>query len=48
VFQISALAHEGLQPLVLRVYEHVAQYQRPAQEPDPRFARQADDGAGRG
>jgi len=37
VFQISALAREGLQPLVYAAYEHVAQFQRPAPEPDPRF-----------
>ena len=37
VFQISALAREGLQPLVRAAYEHVAQYQRAAPEPDPRF-----------
>jgi GTP-binding protein len=37
VFQISALAREGLQPLVRAVYEHVAQFQQKAPEPDPRF-----------
>jgi len=37
VFQISALAREGLQPLVRAVYEHVAQFQKKAPEPDPRF-----------
>jgi len=37
VFQISALAREGLQPLVRAAYEHVAQYQQKAPEPDPRF-----------
>ena len=37
VFQVSALAREGLQPLVRAAYEHVAQYQREAPEPDPRF-----------
>jgi GTP-binding protein len=37
VFQISALAREGLQPLVERIYEHVATYQREEPLPDPRF-----------
>ena len=37
VFQISALAREGLQPLVRAAYEHVAQFQKKAPEPDPRF-----------
>ncbi|HRH87773.1 MAG TPA: GTPase ObgE [Rubrivivax sp.] len=44
VFQISALAREGLQPLVRAAYEHVAQFQHQAPEPDPRFAvEQADE-----
>ena len=46
VFQISALAREGLQPLVRSAYEHVAQFQRQAAEPDPRFASDAEAGDG--
>jgi GTP-binding protein len=37
VFQISALAREGLQPLLRAAYEHVAQFQCKPPEPDPRF-----------
>jgi len=37
VFQISALAREGLQPLLERIYTHVAEHQREAPPPDPRF-----------
>jgi GTP-binding protein len=37
VFSISALAREGLRPLVRATYEHVAQFQQKAPEPDPRF-----------
>ena len=37
VFQISALAREGLELLVQRVYGHVAQSVRPDPIPDPRF-----------
>jgi GTPase len=37
VFQISALAREGLEPLVQRVYGHVALAVRPEPLPDPRF-----------
>ena len=37
VFQISALAREGLTLLTERVYAHVAQEQREAPPPDPRF-----------
>jgi GTP-binding protein len=37
VFQISALAREGLQPLVERIYTHVSAHQREAPLPDPRF-----------
>lgn len=43
VFQISALAREGLQPLLRAAYEHVAQFQQKAPEPDPRFAQGARD-----
>ena len=38
VFQISALAREGLQLLNERIYTFVAQQQRPAPPPDLRFA----------
>ena len=50
VFQISALAREGLQPLVHRIYDHVAQHQQPLPPPDPRFPSDAGDvdGDGRG
>ena len=45
-FAISALAREGLQPLLEKVYEQVAAAQREAPPPDPRFAPPADeDGA---
>jgi len=37
VFLISALAREGLQPLIERIYTHVAAHQREAPLPDPRF-----------
>jgi GTP-binding protein len=37
VFAISALAREGLKPLVEQIYRHVAAHQRPEAEPDPRF-----------
>ena len=37
VFQISALAREGLEPLVARIYEHVAREQAPAEQADVRF-----------
>ena len=38
VFEISALAREGLQPLLHAIYEHVhAQVEQPAPEVDPRF-----------
>jgi GTPase len=45
VFQISALAREGLQPLTRAVYQHVAQYQKQLPEPDPRFERAVPNGA---
>ena len=47
VFAISALAREGLQPLLEAVYAHVAQEQRPPPLPDLRFdtGRQDDDAA---
>jgi GTP-binding protein len=38
VFQVSALAREGLQVLIERIYTHVAEHQRVAPEPDARFA----------
>jgi len=38
VFEISALAREGLQPLIHAIWEHVAAEQsKPPPEPDPRF-----------
>ncbi len=37
VFEISALAREGLSPLTRACYDHVASFQRPVDEPDPRF-----------
>jgi len=38
VFEISALAREGLQPLIHAIWDHVAaEQQPPAPEPDPRF-----------
>jgi GTP-binding protein len=37
VFTISALAREGLQPLVEAIWAHVAEYQREEPLPDPRF-----------
>ena len=44
VFQISALAHQGLDSLVARIYEHVAREQRPAAEADVRFESSEGDG----
>ena len=41
VFKISALAREGLEPLVQQVYGHVAQTVRPEPIPDPRFPSDA-------
>jgi len=37
VFQISALAREGLEPLLHAIYAHVAEAQRQAPPPDARF-----------
>ncbi|HSQ70845.1 MAG TPA: GTPase ObgE [Rubrivivax sp.] len=37
VFTISALAREGLQPLVEAIWTHVAEFQRAESLPDPRF-----------
>ncbi|MFT3819245.1 MAG: GTPase ObgE [Rubrivivax sp.] len=37
VFEISALAREGLGPLVQRIYDEVSRHHRAAAEPDPRF-----------
>jgi GTP-binding protein len=37
VFTISALAREGLQPLVEAIWTHVAEFQREEPLPDPRF-----------
>jgi GTP-binding protein len=45
VFEISALAREGLQPLLHAIYEHVAAHKEAAPpEPDPRFAQVAESG----
>ena len=42
VFQISALAREGLEPLIHAIWDHVAAQTRPpVPEPDPRFVRPA-------
>ncbi len=38
VFQVSALAREGLARLVESIYEHVSRHQREAPLPDPRFS----------
>jgi len=45
VFQISALAREGLEPLLRAIYAHVAEAQRQAPPPDPRFDAPAEGGA---
>jgi GTP-binding protein len=37
VFAVSALAREGLQPLLHATWAHVAQFQATQPEPDPRF-----------
>ncbi|MFY7973570.1 MAG: GTPase ObgE [Rubrivivax sp.] len=37
VFAISALAREGMKPLLDAIYEHVAQFQREPPPPDQRF-----------
>jgi hypothetical protein len=38
VFEISALAREGLQPMLHAIFEHVhTQVEQPAPEVDPRF-----------
>ena len=45
VFEISALAHQGLQPLVHAIWDHVAALQAaeaPPPDVDPRFAAQQD------
>jgi GTP-binding protein len=39
VFEISALARQGLQPLVEQIYRHVAKHHQEAPLPDPRFDR---------
>ncbi len=43
VFEISALAREGLKPLVERVYKEVAQHHREEHDPDPRFTQEPTD-----
>lgn len=45
VFEISALTREGCEPLIQRIYEHVAQFQVHHVEPDVRFEREAGEGA---
>jgi GTP-binding protein len=48
VFEISALAREGLQPLIHAIWEHVAAAANPpVPEPDPRFDGGPDAGAAR-
>jgi GTP-binding protein len=37
VFEVSALARQGLAPLVDRIYDHVSQHHRQEKLPDPRF-----------
>ncbi len=37
VFAVSALAREGLDPLLRATFEHVAKSRRPVEEPDQRF-----------
>ena len=45
VFEISALAREGLEPLLHAIYQHVAAHKEAAPpEPDPRFAHVAESG----
>jgi GTP-binding protein len=45
VFEISALAREGLQPLIHAIWDHVAaQNNPPAPPPDPRFDTPRDEG----
>jgi len=43
VFAISALARDGLQPMVEKIYGHVAEQQREAPLPDARFAEVGSD-----
>ena len=38
VFEISALARQGLQPLIENVYRQVSQHHQVEVDPDPRFA----------
>lgn len=46
VFAVSALARDGLKPLVDKIYEHVAAQQRPEPLPDQRFDAPAPDAGG--
>ena len=48
VFAISALAREGLQPLITAIYVHVAQHARAEPPPDPRFDSVTAGGDGQG
>ncbi|MCA0244937.1 MAG: GTPase ObgE [Proteobacteria bacterium] len=43
VFEISALAREGLKPLVERIYAQVAPHHRDDRDPDPRFTEEPSD-----
>jgi len=43
VFEISALAREGLKPLVERIYQEVAQHHYEERDPDPRFTQEPTD-----
>ena len=43
VFEISALAREGLKPLVERIYQEVAQHHHEERDPDPRFTQEPTD-----
>ena len=42
VFEISALARQGLQPLIEQIYLHVSKQHAEAPPPDPRFDRPAE------
>ena len=44
VFAVSALAREGLPPLLLATFDHVALQRRPLDVPDLRFAPQPQEG----
>ena len=44
VFQISALARDGLEPLIRAIWDHVASFQHEERDVDPRFDAPAPDG----